>query len=168
MFTQLSRKNGGGELVAVKPIATVLRDYQLHGSYTPGPLYAFVLAAGLAGSLPGLVRRRTPSHRKHTDWGHSHRKHTDWELSHREHTDWELNHREHSGREHSAADKELASACLLVTLSAAILLVRSDAFEFSWCYQLPAVIMLPLAGALGLTAVAARRPRYCCSDCHRR
>ncbi len=73
MFTQLSRENGGGELVAVKPIATVLRDYQLHGGYTPGPLYAFVLAAGLTGSLPGLVRRRTPSHRKHTDWEHSHR-----------------------------------------------------------------------------------------------
>ena len=40
--------------------------------------------------------------------------------------------------------------------SAAILLVSSDAFEFSWRYQLPAVTMLPLAGALGLTALAAR------------
>jgi hypothetical protein len=111
LFTQLTRENGG-ELVAVKPIATVLRDYQLHGGYTPGPLYAFALAAGLAGALSGLVRRRT--------------------------------------------DKELAGACLLVTFSAVILLVSSDAFEFSWRYQLPVVIMLPLAGALGCTAVAAR------------
>jgi hypothetical protein len=37
-----------------------------------------------------------------------------------------------------------------------ILLVSSDAFEFSWRYQLPAVTMLPLAGALGLTALIAR------------
>jgi len=36
--------------VAVKPIATVLRDYQLHGATHP-PLYAFALAAGLAGAL---------------------------------------------------------------------------------------------------------------------
>jgi hypothetical protein len=120
-FTQLARENGGGDLVTVRPIATVLRDYQLHGGYTPGPLYAFALAAGLAGSLSGPPRRRTPSR-----------------------------------RQLSAADKELAGACLLVTLSAVILLVSSDAFEFSWRYQLPAVIMLPMAGALGLTGVAAR------------
>jgi len=42
--------------------------------------------------------------------------------------------------------------CLLVTLAAVVLLVSSDAFEFSWRYQLPAVVMLPLAGALGVTA----------------
>ena len=48
---------------------------------------------------------------------------------------------------------ELAGACLLVTLAAAVLLLSSDAFEFSWRYQLPAVVMLPLAGALGLTAL---------------
>jgi hypothetical protein len=55
-----------------------------------------------------------------------------------------------------AVDKELAAACTLVTLSAVVLLAGSDAFEFSWRYQLPAVILLPLAGALGCTAVAAR------------
>ena len=54
---------------------------------------------------------------------------------------------------------ELAAGCLLVTLAAVVLLVSSDAFEFSWRYQLPAVIMLPLAGALGLTAVGAQRAR---------
>ena len=47
---------------------------------------------------------------------------------------------------------ELAAPCLLVTLAAVVLLVSSDAFEFSWRYQLPAVVMLPLAGALGVTA----------------
>jgi hypothetical protein len=117
VFTQLTRENGGGdELAAVKPVAAVLRDYQLHGGYTPGPLYALALAAGLGGSLSGLRRRRTLR----------------------------------------AVDQELAAACVLVTLSAVVLLAGSDAFEFSWRYQLPAVILLPLAGALGVNAVAAR------------
>jgi hypothetical protein len=135
ILTQLTRENGGGgDLVAVKPIAAVLRDYQLHGGYTPGPLYALALAAGLGGSLSGLRRRRTRR--------------------------W-LRPRPRSrmrsrmpGR--GAADHELAAACALVTLSAVVLLASSDAFEFSWRYQLPAVILLPLAGALGCTAVAAR------------
>ena len=42
-----------------------------------------------------------------------------------------------------------------MTLSAVVLLLSSDAYEFSWRYQLPAVVMLPVAGALGLTALAA-------------
>ena len=47
-----------------------------------------------------------------------------------------------------------------MTLAAAVLLVGSDAFEFSWRYQLPAVVLLPLAGALGVTAlVRGRRSR---------
>ncbi len=118
VFTRLARAQGsGGDLVAVEPAATVLRDYQLGGGYTPGPLYAAGLAAGLLGSLCALARRRT------------------------------------------AEDRELAVACLLVTLSAVVLLLGSDAFEFSWRYQLPAVVMLPAAGALGLTAVAARIKR---------
>ena len=56
----------------------------------------------------------------------------------------------------SSRRQELAGACALVTLAAVILLVSSDAFEFSWRYQLPATVMLPLAGVLGLTALAAR------------
>jgi len=117
VFTQLARQNGSGsDLAVVKPVAAVLRDYQLHGGYTPGPLYALALAAGLGGSLSGLRRHRS----------------------------------------FRAVDKELAAACTLVTLSAVVLLAGSDAFEFSWRYQLPAVILLPLAGALGLSAVAGR------------
>jgi len=53
------------------------------------------------------------------------------------------------------------AACLLVTLSAVALLAGSDAFEFSWRYQLPAVVLLPLAGMLGVTAlVRGRQSRY--------
>jgi len=47
--------------------------------------------------------------------------------------------------------------CLLVTLAAVVLLVSSDAFEFSWRYQLPAVVLLPLAGMLGVTALVRGR-----------
>jgi hypothetical protein len=47
--------------------------------------------------------------------------------------------------------------CLLVTLAAVVLLVSSDAFEFSWRYQLPAVVLLPLAGALGVMALIRGR-----------
>ena len=114
VLTQLTRENGGGEdLVAVRPLAAVLRDYQLYGGYTPGPLYAVALVAGLGGSLTGVRRLRF-----------------------------------------RGAASELAAACVLVTLSAVALLGGSDAFEFSWRYQLPAVILLPLAGALGCTAVS--------------
>ena len=56
VFTRLARQHGSrGDLVAVKPVAAVLRDYQLGGGYTPGPLYAAGLAAGLAGSFCGLA-----------------------------------------------------------------------------------------------------------------
>ena len=118
VFTRLAREYGSdGDLVAIEPAATALRDYQLDGGYTPGPMYAAGLAAGLLGSFTGLARRRV------------------------------------------AEDRELAVACLLVTLAAVVLLLSSDAFEFSWRYQLPAVVMLPAVGALGLTAVAARVSR---------
>jgi hypothetical protein len=50
---------------------------------------------------------------------------------------------------------------LLVTLAAVVLLVSSDAFEFSWRYQLPAVVLLPLAGTLGVTALIGGRRSRC-------
>jgi hypothetical protein len=40
-----------------------------------------------------------------------------------------------------------------------VLLLGSDAFEFSWRYQLPAVVLLPLAGVLGAMVLAARFTR---------
>ena len=107
-LTRLAHAHGsGGDLVAVQPAASFLRAYQLDGGYTPGPLYAIFLVAGVAGAL----RRRT----------------------------------------------ELRVPCLFVTLAAVVLLVSSDAFEFSWRYQLPAVTLLPLAGALGVTALVRDR-----------
>jgi hypothetical protein len=56
---------------------------------------------------------------------------------------------------------ELRVPCLFVTLAAVVLLVSSDAFEFSWRYQLPAVVLLPLAGALGLTVLVRGRRSRC-------
>jgi len=47
----------------------------------------------------------------------------------------------------------LALACLLITASAAAVLLGADLYEFSWRYQLPALVTLPIAGALGATAV---------------
>jgi hypothetical protein len=111
-FTRLAHAHGsGGGLVAVEPLASWLRAYQLGGGYTPGPLFAAFLVAGVAGAL----RRR----------------------------------------------RELATPCLLVTLAAVVLLVSSDAFEFSWRYQLPAVVLLPLAGALGVTVLVRGRRSRC-------
>jgi hypothetical protein len=107
-FTRLAQQNNsGGDLVAVRPAADILRNYQLGGGFTPGPLYAVFLGLGVLGAL----RRR-------------------------------------SG---------LAGTCALATLAAVVLLVSSDAFEFSWRYQLPAIVMLPLAGALGVASLGAAR-----------
>jgi hypothetical protein len=54
---------GGGNPGVIKPLATFLRAYQLDGGYTPGPLFAFALLAGLAGSLAALRRRASPAQR---------------------------------------------------------------------------------------------------------
>ena len=111
-----SIRPGGGRPSVSRPLAEALRDYQLHGGYTPGPLLAVAALAGLAGScvLGGSVlggRRRE--------------------------------------------QLETATACLLFTATAIILLLGSDAYEFSWRYQLPALILLPPAGVLGAAAVTA-------------
>jgi hypothetical protein len=50
--------------------------------------------------------------------------------------------------------RRLAVACLVTTSSAVVLLLGADLYEFSWRYQLPALITLPVAGALGATAIA--------------
>jgi hypothetical protein len=54
-------------------------------------------------------------------------------------------------RERTAA----ATACLPITAMAFILLLAADAYEFSWRYQLPALVLLPPAGILGAAAIAA-------------
>jgi hypothetical protein len=57
--------------------------------------------------------------------------------------------------------REPARACLLFFASAVSVLLVSDLFEFSWRYQLPALVTLVPAGALGVTvllrAAGARR-----------
>jgi hypothetical protein len=99
---------GGGSARVYRPAAVVLRDYQLHGGYTPGPVFLLALLAGITGIFT-LRRRRDPG---------------------------------------------LGLACLLVTGSAVAVLLGADLYEFSWRYQLPALVTLPVAGALGATAIA--------------
>ena len=57
--------------------------------------------------------------------------------------------------------RDPARACLLFFASAVSVLLVSDLFEFSWRYQLPALVTLVPAGALGVTvllrAAGARR-----------
>ncbi len=54
----------------------------------------------------------------------------------------------------------IRAASLLVSGVGATMLATAAAFEFSWRYQLPGLVLLPLAGALGITAFAGplRRP----------
>jgi hypothetical protein len=101
---------GGGYARVWRPAAAALRDYQLHGGFTPGPVYLVALLAGIAGIA--TFRRRG------------------------------LNGQ--------------ALACLLITGSAVAVLLGADLYEFSWRYQLPALVTLPIAGAVGATAVAGR------------
>jgi hypothetical protein len=54
----------------------------------------------------------------------------------------------------------LAHACLLFTGAAAVLLLVPDVLEFSWRYQLPAVVLLPAAGVLGGCALVSRRREH--------
>ena len=101
---------GGGSARVNRTAATALRDYQLHGGYTPGPVFLIALLAGLAGIV--TFRRRDPG------------------------------------------AQGLALACLLITGCGVAVLLGADLYEFSWRYQLPALVTLPVAGALGATAVA--------------
>jgi hypothetical protein len=100
-----AQAGGGGYARVNAKAATTLRDYQLHGGYTPGPVFLFGLLAGLAGIF--TVRRR----------------------------------------------RDLALACLLITGCAVAVLLGADLYEFSWRYQLPALVTLPMAGAFGATAL---------------
>jgi hypothetical protein len=56
----------------------------------------------------------------------------------------------------------LRAACLLPALCGLSVLFAADFFHFSWRYQLPALVLAPLSGALALTAltgwVTAARP----------
>ena len=107
------RPGYGGAAQVDRPLAAFLRSYQLGGGYTPGPLLALCVLAGLAGSLLVLTAR-------------------------------------------GGASRQLALACLLFTATAAAVLLPPDVYEFSWRYQLPAVVTLVPAGVLGIAALARR------------
>jgi hypothetical protein len=53
--------------------------------------------------------------------------------------------------------RQLALGCLLFTGTAAVVLLAPDVYQFSWRYELPAVITLVPAGLLGIAAVAGLR-----------
>jgi hypothetical protein len=57
------------------------------------------------------------------------------------------------GRAHRSG---LRAACLLPALCGLGVLLAADLFLFSWRYQLPALTLAPLAGALGLAAITGR------------
>ncbi len=57
------------------------------------------------------------------------------------------------GRSRGSRGRQLALACLLFTATAATVLLVPDVLEFSWRYQLPALVTLPPAGALGIGAL---------------
>ena len=105
----------GGKAAVNRPLARFLRSYQLRGGYTPGPLYALAVLAGLIGSLSLFGRNTSPQRR------------------------------------------DLVRACLLLFSTATALLLASDFFEFSWRYQLPALVSLAPAGVLGISVILSRR-----------
>jgi hypothetical protein len=55
--------------------------------------------------------------------------------------------------------RQTALACLLFTATAVVVLLAPDVYEFSWRYQLPAVITLVPAGVLGISALLSLRHR---------
>ncbi|MGH3273826.1 MAG: hypothetical protein ACRDNZ_05790, partial [Streptosporangiaceae bacterium] len=107
---------GGGAPTVWRPVAAFLRSYQLDGGYTPGPLLALFVVAGLAGAATLLRRRARPADQR---------------------------------------TRQLALACLLFLSAGAAVTLISDLFEFSWRYQLPALVTLPPAGALGIAVIIA-------------
>ena len=114
----------GGRAAVTAPLAAFLRSYQLRGGYTPGPLLALAAIAGLIGSV-SLARRRGPGAGG-----------------------------QRAGRQRAARPEyQAALACFLFFTAAVAVLLTSDLFEFSWRYQLPALITLPPAGALGVSVL---------------
>ena len=53
--------------------------------------------------------------------------------------------------------RQLALGCLLFTATAAVVLLAPDVYEFSWRYELPAVVTLVPAGLLGIWALISLR-----------
>jgi len=62
-----------------------------------------------------------------------------------------------SGVARGTRSRPLGLGCLLFTATAVVVLLVPDVLEFSWRYQLPALITLPPAGVLGISAFLASR-----------
>jgi Dolichyl-phosphate-mannose-protein mannosyltransferase len=112
-FTRVSlslfhRWEGHGPVIN-RPLARILRRYQLSVGYTPGPvLLACVILALVAGLGVGRARR--------------------------------------SGQQ---------LACLLWLAVGLGLVFTADIYQFSWRYQLPALVTIPPAAALALSALTS-------------
>jgi hypothetical protein len=59
-------------------------------------------------------------------------------------------------RRATPAQRAAARACLLLVASGVCVLLASNAFEFTWRYQLPALVTLPPAAAMAVTALSGR------------
>jgi hypothetical protein len=59
-------------------------------------------------------------------------------------------------RQRGTPQRDLATACLLFFATAVLILLISDFTEFSWRYQLPALVTLPPAGVLGVSVLVAQ------------
>jgi hypothetical protein len=122
----------GGRAQVIAPLAKFLRAYQLDGGFTPGPLYLVATVAGLLGTVL-LVRRRRNAQDAVQDV--------------------------EAGAGTAGAGtvhRDLAFACCLFFITPVVLLLASDLPEFSWRYQLPAIVTLPPAGALGIAVIVTR------------
>ncbi len=119
----------GGKAAVIMPLAEFLRGYQLGGGYAPGPLLGIAAVAGLIGSGSLARRRARPGASSVRGPGASAR------------------------RPDGRAGRQTALTCFLFFSTAVAVLVISDLFEFSWRYQLPALITLPPAGALGIAVI---------------
>jgi hypothetical protein len=131
---------GGGEPTVDRPIAAFLRSYQLDGGYTPGPVYLLAVLAGLAGSLT-LIRRRGDRQRE----GSAERGRAEPAATDR------------AAAGHGSAERQLALACLPFLVAGVGVLLVCDVLEFSWRYQLPALVTLLPAGALGIAVILRGR-----------
>jgi hypothetical protein len=101
----------GHRPVVNRPLARLLRRYQLSIGYTPGPVLLACVILALAAGV-GIGRAR------------------------------------HSGQQ---------LACLLWLATGLGLLLAAGLYEFSWRYQLPALVSIPPAAALALSALTSPR-----------
>jgi hypothetical protein len=121
--TNYSALGGQGAPRVNTALATTLRDYQLNGGSTPGPLLGAAALLAVAACCTWARRVR---------------------------------------------DSGLRPLCFLIAAVAISLLSASDVFEYSLRYQLPGIVLLPAAGAAGLSALTwqwkARRHRHAGPD----